>query len=74
MITHEEALEAAGKLTEYCVEHFRDSEEKCVDCTFWRKEAKRCILPQYMGCNGEEIFYWAYAIVQNRYKELTQNE
>jgi len=71
MVTHEEALESADKLAEYCQEHFGISEEFCHECVYQHSKTRRCILKFCVGVYGEEMRSVAKEEAQKNYKRFT---
>ena len=67
MVTHEEAMDAADTIRDYCKENFKGNEKDCVNCIFHNSENRRCILKYAVGLLGEEMYQWAGGIVRKRY-------
>ena len=73
MITHEEALNAADQLAEYCNQHFKGNSRECVTCQFSLEtnSSRRCCLELYVGLWGDTIQQTIKKLVEKRNKELS---
>lgn len=74
MITHEQALDAATKLADYCTERFKGAVAiKCDECIF-KIEAKgkkpRCVMQLFLGFCDKDLAMLADVAVREKYEYL----
>ena len=72
MVNHDEALEAADKLVEYCKQHFRGNSRECIGCQFSLASNvnRRCCLDLYVGLWGDAMHDNIKVMVDKRREEL----
>ena len=67
MITHNQALNGAETIMDYCRERFSGNERECRDCIF---HDRRCLLANLMGMYGQDVAKLTKEIVVANYEEL----
>ena len=67
MIGHNQALNSAETLIDYCKEHFPGNERECKDCIFHQQ---RCLLSALFGKFGQDVAKLTKETVLANYEEL----
>ena len=71
MISHNQALNSAETLMEYCRERFSGNERECKECIFHQR---RCLLGNLLGMYGVDVAKLTMEIVVANYEELKNAE
>ena len=66
MIGHDDAMQSAFTIKQYCAERFTGRERHCKDCIFHHR---RCVLYPLFGMFGEDASKIAEEIVRTNYAE-----